>query len=242
LLRTRIDEVLGIVGLEKGGDVAYMKYSAGMQRKLAISRGILADPPLLLMDEPTIGLDPGSARRIREFLKSELQDSMGKTILFTTHQMQEADKLCDRVAIIDRGRLVACDTPRNLKRAIGQQEIIEIALETPSQGRTDPIVPPSVVSSLEDVQGVTRVLARSDDDSSSPVRRLLILRIACQDARAALQPVITTLTKEGLSFRNIAVVEPTLEDVFINLTEGSSGEGVKDVDKATHVWTAYGRL
>jgi ABC-2 type transport system ATP-binding protein len=233
LLLTRIVEVLQIVGLEDWGDVTYMKYSAGMQRKLAIARGLLSDPPLLLMDEPTIGLDPGSANKVRSFLKAQLQESLSKTILFTTHQMEEADRMCDRVAVIDHGRLMACDTPRALKDGLDQMQAIEISInaEGPEHG-ADPPIPE--IRTIDGVSGVARRPSPADDGST-------VIRVVCESAEDVLQPVMESILSRGLPVVNVAVLEPTLEDVFISLTE-SGEEGTKDIDKATHVWTNYDDL
>lgn len=243
ILRKRIEEVLEIVGLQGWGNVRYMKYSAGMQRKLAIARGILADPPLLLMDEPTIGLDPGAARRIRDFLKSQLQGVMGKAILFTTHQMEEADKLCDRVGIINEGRLVACDTPHNLKRLVSEQQIIEVTVNPTHVPVSDvePVVREGVLGDLRRLKGV-EAAGLDTNPSGEEVQPLVRLRVRCECAEDTLQPVVEILLKNHIPIGNIAVVEPTLEDVFIELTGSKGEEGAKDVDKATHVWTRYGSI
>jgi len=242
ILGERIETVLSTVGLGEWGDVTYMKFSAGMQRKLAIARGLLADPPLLLMDEPTIGLDPGSAKRTRDLLKSMLQSAMNKTILFTTHQMHEADRLCDRVAIIHEGRLIACDTPRNLKRTLSEQDFIEIKGRT--GGRVEggkPLVGPQVLDAISRVKGVSQVNPLEITQLGSGVDCLLI-RVGCDDGAQALQPIIEILMSSRFTVEDASIVEPTLEDVFIHLTEGAKEEGTKDIDKATHVWTRYGNL
>src|SRR5512136_310135 len=107
----RIMEVLDLVGLKDKAFEHYQKYSGGMKRKLALARALLPDPPILLLDEPTVGLDVISSRSMREFIRKNLSEEAGKTVLYTTHYVEEASQICDRVGILNRGRLVACDTP-----------------------------------------------------------------------------------------------------------------------------------
>src|ERR687883_103339 len=122
--QTRIDELLEIVGLRGREHERVEAYSRGMRQRLHIARGLLHDPEILFLDEPTIGLDPVGSRELRETV-ADLQ-RVGKTILLTTHYMFEADELCDRVAIITDGRIVAEGTPAELKRTIPNRNIIEI--------------------------------------------------------------------------------------------------------------------
>ncbi len=116
--RKRVDEVLDLVGLGDRAKERLTQYSNGMKQRLLIARGILHDPEVLFLDEPTRGLDPGIALDIRRLITSLAQ--AGRTLFLTTHYMEEADRLCDRVAILDKGRIVALDTPKKLKEQYGE--------------------------------------------------------------------------------------------------------------------------
>jgi ABC-2 type transport system ATP-binding protein len=122
--RKRVDEVLQLVGLSQRGRDKVKTYSNGMKQRLLIARGLLHQPKVLFLDEPTRGLDPNVAREIREII-SEL-GQQGITVFLTTHYMEEADRLADRVAIIDRGRIVAMDTPERLKAKLGRGERVSL--------------------------------------------------------------------------------------------------------------------
>jgi ABC-2 type transport system ATP-binding protein len=127
--RQRVEEILIRLGLEKRSIYRPMEeMSRGMQQKVAIARALLSKPRVLLLDEPTTGLDPRSKREVQAVVR-ELRDDFGTTILLTTHDMVEADVLCDRVAILDKGRIVALDTPKNLKKLVSQQNEHDPTLE-----------------------------------------------------------------------------------------------------------------
>ena len=119
----KIDMVLTLVDLKDRKKDIVKKYSGGMRRRLEIARGLLHEPHILFLDEPTLGLDPQTRDHIWDYIE-DLAKRMGMTIILTTHYMEEADKLCDRVAIIDHGKIVALDTPRNLKRKVGGDIVI----------------------------------------------------------------------------------------------------------------------
>ncbi len=120
--RRRVDEGLAAVGLADRAEDYVERYSTGMRQRLALARALLPDPPLVVLDEPTVGLDPQAARDLRERVR-ELGRA-GRTVLLSTHYMEEADQLCDRVAIIDHGCIVALDTPRALKDTLGTQDVV----------------------------------------------------------------------------------------------------------------------
>ena len=116
----RIMEVLKLVGLENSAFELYQRYSGGMKRKLSLARTLLPDPPVLLLDEPTTGLDVISSRNIREFVKKTVQES-GKTVLYTTHYIEEAAQICTKIGILKQGKIVACDTPDALRDKIKER-------------------------------------------------------------------------------------------------------------------------
>ncbi len=128
--RARIDRALAEVHLADRAEDYVERYSTGMRQRLALARALLPDPPLLILDEPTVGLDPQAARDLRERVR-ELR-RQGRTVLLTTHYMEEADQLCDRVAIVDHGRIVALDTPAALKREFAGHERVEQVVHVPT--------------------------------------------------------------------------------------------------------------
>jgi ABC-2 type transport system ATP-binding protein len=125
--RRRIDDALAAVRLTDRQEDYVERYSAGMRQRLVLARALLPDPQLLLLDEPTVGLDPQSSRDLRERVAALRAD--GRTVVLTTHYMEEADQLCDRIAIIDHGTIVALDTPLGLKRLMGTDEPERVTLE-----------------------------------------------------------------------------------------------------------------
>ena len=117
--RSKAEELLKIVHLEKRADDLFLSYSAGMKQRMAIARGLLNDPEVLFMDEPTRSLDPGAAKNLRDFIKEQIVKEQGKTVFLCTHQLDEAEQLCDRVAILDEGRIKAIGKPGEMKSSLG---------------------------------------------------------------------------------------------------------------------------
>jgi len=117
--RNMVDDLLGVVDLRYAADERFLNYSAGMKQRMAIARGLLNDPAVLFMDEPTRSLDPGAAQGLRNFIKEEIVGERGKTIFISTHNLEEAEELCDRVAIFDDGRIKVVGSPADLKASLG---------------------------------------------------------------------------------------------------------------------------
>jgi ABC-2 type transport system ATP-binding protein len=117
--RDMVDELLGVIDLKYAADERFLNYSAGMKQRMAIARGLLNDPAVLFMDEPTRSLDPGAAQGLRDFIKEEIVRERGKTIFISTHNLEEAETLCDRVAIFDDGRIKVIGSPADLKASLG---------------------------------------------------------------------------------------------------------------------------
>lgn len=126
-MEKRIEELLKLVGLWERRNDLVMSYSRGMKQRLAIAKALINDPEVLFLDEPTLGLDVQSALFVRDFVKRLVKEE-GKTVLLTTHYMVEAEELCDRIAIIDHGRIIALDTPEGLKKLVKDEETVEIAV------------------------------------------------------------------------------------------------------------------
>src|ERR671939_217337 len=146
--RQRIDQLLARLDLAGRADEYVERYSSGMKQRLAIAKALLANPPVLLLDEPTIGLDPQSARNLRELILDIKRE--GRTVLLTTHYMDEADQLCDRVGIIEAGTIIALDTPTRLKRGIKQLDVVQLEVDA---------FDPRSLDALRRMRGVQNVAA-----------------------------------------------------------------------------------
>jgi ABC-2 type transport system ATP-binding protein len=198
--RARIDASLVAVKLMDRADDYVERYSTGMRQRLALARALLPDPPLVILDEPTVGLDPQSARDLRDRVR-ELK-RQGRTVLLTTHYMEEADQLCDRIAIIDHGEIVALDTPSALKRRIRAEEVVSLEI-----GMTGPD------SSLLARLASTAVIARSERHNGT-----LTITAHCASARDFVPAAFDAARSEGATIQHVEVVPVSLEDVFISLT------------------------
>lgn len=207
----RIKELLEIVGLADRANTKSSDLSTGLRQKMNIVRGFLTDPEVLFLDEPTLGLDVGASREIRHFIRCWVDEDPSRTILLTTHYMVEADELCDRVAIINKGRVLACDTPANLKHALQREAIYRLEVSplngiTPEQFRELPGVR-QLVHSPKDGYAVLEMILTSDD---------------------ALGAVVSAMTQHRIHILNLQKREPTLEDVFVDLV----GRSMEDVERS----------
>ncbi len=214
--RVRVGEVLNTVGafyahtmdakvlLEQLGlaerrDAFFGKLSGGQKQRLFAALALINDPEVVFLDEISTGLDPQARRNIWDFVRA-LRDQ-GKTVFLTTHYMEEAETLCDRVAIMDYGRIVALDTPANLIRSLeGEQRLVFELLDEVD------------VSFLEEISGVTRVLRHHQE-----------ITVYGKDGRF-VEDTLIMLSSRGVRYRNLRTVEPRLEDVFLALT----GRAIRD--------------
>jgi ABC-2 type transport system ATP-binding protein len=199
--QARIEELLEIVGLRGRERERVETYSRGMRQRLHIARGLLHDPEVLFLDEPTIGLDPVGARELRETV-ANLQRA-GKTILLTTHYMLEADELCDRIAIITGGRIVADGTPVDLKRGIPERNVIEIE----AFGVTE-----ASVDRLRLIEGVEAVSVEEQDQAQ-------LIVVSSRRGPELIAPLLGALG--GANLGRVVAREPTLEDAYVRLVGGS---------------------
>lgn len=195
----RIQEVLEMVGLGAKADTKVENYSRGMKQKLHIAKGIIHDPEVIFMDEPTIGLDPQASRETRKLTQDLI--ARGKTILLTTHYMFEADELCRRIAVINNGKIVALDTPAGLKSLVKDTAVIEVE----GFGITE-----AEVEKVKRIDGVRTV-------SSTVTESKQVMRVQVCDAGEMLTPVTRALECKVIDVR---VKEPTLEDAYLWLVEG----------------------
>ena len=198
--KARIDAALAAVKLGDRADDYVERYSTGMRQRLALARALLPDPPLVILDEPTVGLDPQAARDLRDRVR-ELK-RQGRTVLLTTHYMEEADQLCDRIAIIDHGQIVALDTPAALKRRIRAEEVV--TLEIGMTGADAPML-------ARLAKGA--VIARSERHNGT-----LAVTAHCASAREFVPAAFDAARSEGATIQHVEVVPVSLEDVFISLT------------------------
>jgi len=204
--KKRIEELLETMQLSDRADERLEDYSTGMRQKVAIARALLHDPPILLLDEPTLGLDPNFARQIRNQIR-ELSEKQGKTVLLTTHYMDEADQLCDRVAFINNGKIVAVDTPNRLKAMVKEKELVEVTVYHPPAD-----IEKHIRSLLPDAEVIK--LIPGDEDEGNPSR----IKIIGGTAEEHVGTIIDALRQKNIRIGSLNVGVPTLEDVFIKLT------------------------
>ncbi len=206
----RIIEVLDLVGLKDSAFESFQTYSGGMKRKLALARALLADPPILLLDEPTTGLDVTSSRAIREFIRNDLSRNVGKTILYTTHYIEEAAQICDRVAIMSKGRIIALDTPDALKGLAKKGEVVDVVVRDMADQQVD---------ALRKQAGINTVNSETLDAAIGQMR----MRIRLENSEA-LPTLLDFLFKERIRLISFSQEEPTLEDAFIELTAAAEAK------------------
>ena len=195
-LRQCVDEVLTLIDLADRGDDRVESFSGGMKRRLNIGASLLHQPSLLVLDEPTVGVDPQSRHAIMESIRT--LGSTGLAVLYTTHYMEEAERLCDRVGIIDHGRLIAEGTTRELVSRLGEKDRITLS----ANGSLS-----TFAETCRLMEGIERV-----DVSDSSVHLL------AQDGRRRLPLVLAAASQAGTSVRSVEVDEPDLEAVFLHLT------------------------
>ncbi len=212
-LSRRVDELLEFVDLADRQKDRIDTFSGGMKRRVNLAAGLLNSPPLIYMDEPTVGIDPQSRRRILDTVKT-LRDEQGMTVLYTTHLMEEAEELSDRVGIMDHGEIIAMGTQAELTQQVGEEDRLEFT--TGAQEVAEALVE----RIQQETAGVTRILYNppeqiSDDSSESTTARLTIF---AKRGRTALPQIIQNLDAAGVEIQSVAVREPDLEAVFLALT------------------------
>ncbi len=199
LLQANVTTALDIAGLADRADDKVETYSGGMKRRLNIAVGLLHQPKVLFLDEPTVGIDPQSRRRILDTIKG--LNEQGMTVLYTTHYMEEAEELSDRIGIIDDGELIALGTVDELTRLVGECDIIHLGVEFNGADKD------SLVQVLSATPGVRQV--GSEDGS-------LLLQV--DDADTVLADIVVTVNQTGAHIKRLEIREPNLEAVFLHLT------------------------
>jgi ABC-2 type transport system ATP-binding protein len=196
LRKERIKEVLDLVDLSEKADVKMQDYSGGMQRRLEIARGLMHYPHVLFLDEPTLGLDPQTRRHIWQYIRN-MNKKKSVTVILTTHYMEEADYLCDRVAIIDKGKIVAMDTPENLKDMIGSDTI---SLEVQSGEET----------LLQSLQVFPWIKSAAYSNGN--------IEIMVDHAQSRIPEVMQEACRNNAVIKTVSLHQPTLEDAFLKFT------------------------
>jgi ABC-2 type transport system ATP-binding protein len=198
-LKERIEKVLDIAGLTDRADAKVETYSGGMKRRINIAVGLLHQPTLLYMDEPTVGIDPQSRRRILDTVLDLKKH--GLTVLYTTHYMEEAEELSDRIGIIDHGELIALGTFAELTKKLGEFDTLHIGLEQ------DGLDTEALVASLQKIKGVNRAAVEAPT-----------IYVQAQEANAVLGEIVSTINGAGGRILSLEIKEPNLEAVFLDLT------------------------
>ena len=197
-LKNRVDEVLGQIGLVDKAKDRIKTYSGGMKRRINIGVGLLHKPKLLFMDEPTVGIDPQSRRAILDTVKD--LNKQGMTVLYTTHYMEEAEELSNRVGIIDHGELIAIGTQKELTRQVGETETLVLHI-----GENED--PEALVASFKGIKGILEANAINHEIS-----------VITHSAADVMSPVVSKANERGIKIHSIDIREPNLEAVFLHLT------------------------
>jgi ABC-2 type transport system ATP-binding protein len=228
VLEERVADALTLADLADRAKEPIEKYSGGMKRRINIAAGIMHHPRVLIMDEPTVGIDPQSRNHILETVKD--LNRRGMTVIYTSHYMEEVEFLCDRVGIMDRGKLIALGTIDELKRLVGDENVISVRVNE---------LPAGALEALRALPGVSSVsvaapAAQADPDAAqdaevsadaeAAVETGTTVEVLSRDAGVVIASVVTALTGSGARVTSIDVREPNLESVFLHLT----GKSLRD--------------
>ncbi|MCX9085789.1 MAG: ATP-binding cassette domain-containing protein [Candidatus Methanoperedens sp.] len=216
--KERIKEVLSLVELTERADAIVKTYSGGMMRRLEIARGLMHHPKVLFLDEPTLGLDPQTRIHIWDYIKL-LNKEEGVTILLTTHYMEEADQLCDRIAIIDHGEIVALDTPQALKNMLGG-DVITLGFE-----KSDNI---EKLCSSYQKEGCANTVSNNQNE----------ILITVQNGEREIPHILALASGAGISITTVSLRKPTLDDVFIHFT----GRAIRDKEVTISEKVSYTKI
>jgi len=198
--KERIDELLHTFGMWDKRDAKVRTLSSGQRQKMNMARGFATDPDILFLDEPTLGLDVNASRVIRDYVKDWVRKRKGKTVLLTTHYMMEADEMCDRIAIIDHGKILACDSPENLKRGIRKDTTFRLEV--------DALKDTAVFTGMRGVKN----FSAKDDIGKNTTDLTFIL-----EDESPVSEILSSIATQGSKVHSLQKSEPTLEDVFISM-------------------------
>lgn len=216
-LSNRVDEVLGFVDLTDRQHDRVDTFSGGMKRRVNIAAGLLHKPQLVYMDEPTVGIDPQNRRRILDMVY-QLRDEYGMTVLYTTHYMEEAQELSDRVGIIDHGQIIALGTQDELTQQVGEEDRLVFSLGH------EPVTD-ALLQELQQVEGVKRALQKVPEGVTNGDVQTVTLTVFVEDARTAMPALIRLLNEASIEISALEVREPDLEALFLHLTGRALRDG-----------------
>jgi len=206
--KRRTGELLKLLDMEKFAKTRIGKLSTGMKQKLNVMRGFVCDPKIMFLDEPTLGLDVQISRDVRKYVKTWLKEDPERTVLLTTHYMAEADELCDRLAVVDQGKVLVCDSPQNLKRSLTKDAVFHIEVNLTLNG----------MEKFAHIPGVKKFAY----EHKSHMGRTL-LKFILED-ESVISLVTESISGNGSKIVSLSKVEPSLEDVFVALV----GRGLQD--------------
>lgn len=198
LLRDRVDEALQFVGLLERAKDKPSTFSGGMKRRLNIACAIMHRPKLIIMDEPTVGIDPQSRNHILESVR-EL-NRLGSTVIYTSHYMEEVEAICTRIGILDQGKLIACGTKDELKRQSGQEEKLLFEIDRKSE---------TALTEMKEHPGVKQLDERDNG---------MTLEVSIKESPSILQDLLFIIQKHGIHLRKLTRIEPNLESLFLQMT------------------------
>ena len=198
-VKRKCKELLDQMGLSEYANKKVRTYSSGMKKRLSFAISLIGDPELLLLDEPTVGMDPRIRRSVWESILRLKEE--GKTIILATHYMEEADELSDRVAIMNSGRIIVEDSPENLKKKYGPRAVIDVKLAEPIMESK------SIIEKIRLYASEGEVIYKDD-----------VLRIHVDDPDIVSPKIISEMVGKGVKLKSLKITTPTLEDVFLRLT------------------------
>jgi ABC-2 type transport system ATP-binding protein len=214
----RVDELIEAVGLDEQREQRVSTLSTGQRQKMNFARGLLNDPWIFFLDEPTLGLDVAAARSVRELVLAWKAAVPGRTVLLTTHYMAEADELCERIAIVDHGRILALGTPDELKRRVQRESVFRLEVDRLDGG----------AASLRGLPGVVSAAAAAAQDDGKE-RQTIEINLTLQDD-SVLSSVVSALADRGSHLLALRKSEPSLEDVFVELVGRGFDEALEEDD------------
>ncbi|UCE81435.1 MAG: ATP-binding cassette domain-containing protein [Methanobacteriota archaeon] len=196
----RIEELLARFGLSSKAKAKVRTLSTGERQKMNVIRGFVTNPEIVFLDEPTLGLDVNAARAVRDFVMDWVQSDRNRTVLLTTHYMMEADELCDRIAIIDGGKILACDTPNNLKKTVKMNTTLTLS-----------VYGLGGINGFDNIPGLNSYTSYKDVESGTTKLRFVLEDESC------VSEIVSEVVSKGSRIMSLQKTEPTLEDVFIKL-------------------------
>lgn len=209
--KERIDYLVNLLGLSDFVDRTVETYSSGQKMILAFAKSLVNDAPILFLDEPTVTMDVHAARNLRSIVRNLNED--GHTIIYTTHLMSEADQLCERVAIIDRGEIIALGSPAELKASVPQESVVDV----------EGIIPESARRRIVEIPGIKSAVVKEETNGKTK------LGVICDNSRKMLPSLIQVLVDERATIEYISPQDVTLEDVFISKTGRSLSIDTREV-------------